>query len=590
MTTTFIPLKEKPGWQIEAMDLNHDGIKDFLVFENSTNKLIAVTSNGLGSWVENDQLFVGGNPTIAQTPQVLFEDFNGDGYKDLVVYGLGPLTNGKFQGSEPLLYLGSSLGTYTKSNLLSTTYQSMISQSASKPYNWYQDNLTVSAKSIAAADINKDGSIDLWIESSGGWNASGHFLINSSNGFTPTQSPIGSFDYWGPNYVGWRYSVSKFIDINQDGSPDLVMGQMRAHSWQIDANSKIFVNDGNGAFPTSKIINLPAPAFNDGWSKVLDLASGDINRDGLNDLVLLHTRYGSTTPEYTATSWIGTYVQILTQNKNGSFTDESWRLGDQTPWSTSANVTDRYAETIQFLDVNLDSKLDIVLGYPWNISPNNSDCPLVFTQSQYGTFAPVDSSYFTQGNASGAKSVIATDLTGNGNIGFVSIGSASNAQGLSINTFNTKVLTSTHTISRVIIDGKNIALDIAPNENAGSVYMLYQATFNRKPDAAGLGYWINAVDKGADITKDVAAAFVKSGEFVAKYGSNPTNASYVNNLYQNVLHRPGEAGGVTYWNKALNDGTVTKAAVLEAFATLPEGASLVAADIASGIAYTQWVG
>ena len=580
MTITFIPLKERLGWQIEAMDLNRDGIKDFLVFENSTNKLIAVTSNGSDSWVENEQLFVGGNPTIAQTPQVLFEDLNGDGYKDLVVYGLGPLTNGKFQGSEPLLYLGSSLGTYTKSNLLGATYQSMISQSASKSYNWYQDNLTVSAKSIAAADINRDGSIDLWIESSGGWNASGHFLINSSNGFTPTQSPIGSFDYWGPNYVGWRYSVSKFIDLNQDGAPDLVMGQMRAHSWQIDATSKIFLNNGNGAFSTSNIIHLPAPAFNDGWSKVVDLASGDINRDGLNDLVLLHTRYGSTTPEYTATSWIGTYLQILTKNKNGSFTDESWRLGDQTAWSTSANVTDRYAETVQLLDVNLDGKFDIVLGYPWKISPNNSDCPLVFTQSQYGTFAPVDSSYFTQGNSSGAKSVIATDLTGNGNIGFVSIGSTSNAQGLSINTLNVTALTSTHTISRVIIDGKTIALDI--DGIAGQAYRIYKAAFNRTPDNGGLKYWIQQMDGGKKLS-EVASGFIASNEFKSLYGANPTSDQFVAKLYNNVLGRAPDAGGFNYWVGLLNNKQIDMTSTLVNFSESTENQAGVIGVIQNGI-------
>jgi len=145
-------------------------------------------------------------------------------------------------------------------------------------------------------------------------------------------------------------------------------------------------------------------------------------------------------------------------------------------------------------------------------------------------------------------------------------------------------------IERLQFSDTNIALDISPTQTAGSVYMLYQATFNRKPDAAGLGYWINAVDKGANIIKDVASFFVTSPEFVAKYGSNPSNASYVDNLYQNVLHRGGEAGGVAYWNQELNAGRITKAAVLEAFATLPEGASLVAADIAHGIAYTQWVG
>jgi hypothetical protein len=268
--------------------------------------------------------------------------------------------------------------------------------------------------------------------------------------------------------------------MNQDGSPDLVMGQMRAHSWQIDANSKIFINDSKGAFPTSKIINLPAPAFNDGWTKVVDLASGDINRDGLSDLVLIHTRYGSTTPEYSATSWIGTYIQILAQNRNGSFTDESWRLGNQTVWDKATNLSNHYAETVQLMDVNHDGKLDIILGYPWNISPNNSDCPVVFTQSQYGTFAPVDSSFFTKGDANGAKSVVITDLTGNGNIGFISIGSTFSQKGLSVSTADTSGLTSTYVINRVNVNGQNIALDLAPTQAAGQTALLIGAVLPGK--------------------------------------------------------------------------------------------------------------
>jgi hypothetical protein len=135
-----------------------------------------------------------------------------------------------------------------------------------------------------------------------------------------------------------------------------------------------------------------------------------------------------------------------------------------------------------------------------------------------------------------------------------------------------------------------LALDTGPTQNAGSVYMLYQAAFNRTPDASGLGYWINAVDKGSNITTVVAQSFINSAEFIAQYGANPSNASYVNNLYQNVLHRAGDAGGIAYWNQQLNSGAVTKAYVLEQFATLPEGAADVAPAIANGIHYTQWVG
>ena len=145
-------------------------------------------------------------------------------------------------------------------------------------------------------------------------------------------------------------------------------------------------------------------------------------------------------------------------------------------------------------------------------------------------------------------------------------------------------------VQRLQFTDTNVALDISPTQTAGSVYMLYQATFNRTPDAAGLGYWIAQVDKGANIITTVAASFVQSPEFVAKYGANPSNASYIDNLYQNVLHRAGESGGVAYWNGQLNTGAASKAFVLEQFATLAEGAALVAPAIAHGIAYQQFLG
>ena len=145
-------------------------------------------------------------------------------------------------------------------------------------------------------------------------------------------------------------------------------------------------------------------------------------------------------------------------------------------------------------------------------------------------------------------------------------------------------------IERLSFSDRSIALDIAADQTAGSIYMLYQATFNRTPDVDGIGYWINRVDNGADITQDVAAFFTTSQEFISKYGANPTNASYVDNLYKNVLGRSGESDGIAYWNQELDAGRVSKAEVLEKFATLAEGAALVAPLIANGIAYTEWVG
>ena len=191
-----------------------------------------------------------------------------------------------------------------------------------------------------------------------------------------------------------------------------------------------------------------------------------------------------------------------------------------------------------------------------------------------------------------------TTYIGNDLIDVLSINNPSTAFLVSINTGASQItdqvgqlgINNLVNIQRLQFTDTNVALDISPTQTAGSVYMLYQATFNRTPDAAGLGYWIAQVDKGANIITTVAASFVQSPEFVAKYGANPSNASYVDNLYQNVLHRAGESGGVAYWNGQLNTGAATKAFVLEQFATLAEGAALVAPAIAHGIAYQQWVG
>jgi hypothetical protein len=145
-------------------------------------------------------------------------------------------------------------------------------------------------------------------------------------------------------------------------------------------------------------------------------------------------------------------------------------------------------------------------------------------------------------------------------------------------------------VERLKFSDTNVALDVGPTQNAGSVYMLYKAAFNRAPDAGGMGYWLAQKDGGSNIVTNIAQGFVASKEFTDKYGTNPTNASYVDKLYQNVLGRAGESGGVTYWNQELDAGRISKAAVLVQFATLPEGAALVANLIANGIQYQEWVG
>jgi hypothetical protein len=139
-------------------------------------------------------------------------------------------------------------------------------------------------------------------------------------------------------------------------------------------------------------------------------------------------------------------------------------------------------------------------------------------------------------------------------------------------------------IERVHFADKAIALDV--NANAGAVYRLYQAAFDRTPDGRGLGYWIDQVDKGTSI-RTVAQAFVGSAEFQMKYGSAPTNAEFVDLLYANVLHRAGEAAGVAYWNKVLDSG-YARELMLAAFADSGENVAAVAQAVGFGFEYIPY--
>jgi hypothetical protein len=139
-------------------------------------------------------------------------------------------------------------------------------------------------------------------------------------------------------------------------------------------------------------------------------------------------------------------------------------------------------------------------------------------------------------------------------------------------------------VERLLFADGALALDI--EGQAGSLYRLYQAAFDRKPDAAGMGWWLGQVDHGTALL-DVAAQLVHSNEFVQKYGAQMDNAAYVGQLYQNVLHRAGDSAGTAFWRGALDAG-MTREAVLAQFADSGENVAQVVGSIQNGIAYVPY--
>jgi len=122
----------------------------------------------------------------------------------------------------------------------------------------------------------------------------------------------------------------------------------------------------------------------------------------------------------------------------------------------------------------------------------------------------------------------------------------------------------------------------------GQAYRIYKAAFDRTPDAGGLGFWIDTLEKGTDLTS-AAAGFIQSAEFTALYGANPTHESFISKVYNNVLHRAIDQGGFDFWLKTMQSGANSQASVLAQFSESPENQAAVVAIIGSGVEYTPFV-
>jgi hypothetical protein len=140
-------------------------------------------------------------------------------------------------------------------------------------------------------------------------------------------------------------------------------------------------------------------------------------------------------------------------------------------------------------------------------------------------------------------------------------------------------------VERLVFADGALALDF--DGAAGQLYRLYEAMFNRTPDAAGMGYWLDYLDHGGNVNA-IATGFVTSTEFTAIYGANATDNTFVTALYNNVLHRASDQAGLDYWVNALHAG-IARADVLVGFSESAENIVAVAKIIPVDIAYTPWV-
>ena len=218
------------------------------------------------------------------------------------------------------------------------------------------------------------------------------------------------------------------------------------------------------------------------------------------------------------------------------------------------------------------------------ITANNPACPWTAqTAASWITIQPPAS-----GNGSGSLSYSVAADTGPGRAGTITIGGATftivqaidnpgfvsrlyqalldrtvDPGGLSFwsGQLNSAALTRAQFVAQLFAS--------AESDNAGLYLVkLYEAILRRDPDFGGWQFWFNSLRGGSRQT-DILAAFLASPEFQTTYG-NLSNSQFVDLVYQNVLGRAPDSGGLAFWLGELNNGTITRADLMNGFITSPE--------------------
>lgn len=115
------------------------------------------------------------------------------------------------------------------------------------------------------------------------------------------------------------------------------------------------------------------------------------------------------------------------------------------------------------------------------------------------------------------------------------------------------------------------------DEEAAQVARMYDTVLGRVPDLGGLDFWTRGINEGRLTLQGMADQFVGSAEFQQVYGSL-SNRDFVQRVYQNTLDRPGDSGGVDYWTAQLDAGA-TRAQVVTGFSESAEHQRLTAPNI-----------
>ena len=164
---------------------------------------------------------------------------------------------------------------------------------------------------------------------------------------------------------------------------------------------------------------------------------------------------------------------------------------------------------------------------------------------------------------------------GNGNYQIKTDSGYDDITGLPLLTFTGEATTSSFREVSAITDIEETFDQVTGlNTDDANMFRLYNASFKRLLDPDGLKYWIGKYSSGENDDRAVASSFLVSAEFKERYGDSVSDATYVNNLYKNVLGRDADTSGLNYWLGQLSSGAETRYEVLLGFSESAENKTL----------------
>src|SRR5437868_6363139 len=221
---------------------------------------------------------------------------------------------------------GSSSGGGTSSKTLSLNFETPV------VYPTGADD----AHSIAVADVNGDGKLDLVVAN------------NCSNGNCFSSAAVGSVSVLLGNGDGTFQAAVVFdsggsgatsvavADVNGDGKPDLLVANFCVTTSNCaNGTVSVLLGNGDGTF-------RPAVAYNSGGSLAVSLAVADVNGDGKPDVVVANCTNCGSPPGNGS-------VGVLLGNGDGTF-------------QTAQVFTSGEPSAVAIADVNGDKKPDVIVA------------------------------------------------------------------------------------------------------------------------------------------------------------------------------------------------------------------------------------